>query len=364
MKGAITSLLLAVCGAVLPLPAQSHGEWTFRTVEGQVLGADGKPVEGEKVLLIGLDRYAFNKLDDAEKNEGWNFTTDQDGKFTVKLGRFSAVEHSEKTKKWLPGWGEYFLVIRPATKHAGAVSSRLMHFSGNVPELPADEVWGKPVVLTEGINEVPVQIRTGITVSGKIQDTNGNSVPDLEVNLSHELSPLSPVGMGTEIFQRDAKTDRHGYVEFKNVYPAGFHLGLAEGPPYWVQTRVGGQWQDGIIDEFEVPGKAREILIGIVVASQKMYRYYGKITDAKGKPIPGARIVMGISQHRRARTHRDQNDFVETHSGPDGSYDVRTETPWVRGFSVTATGYAELSNWPQEKMLKPGQYNFLMKKPK
>jgi hypothetical protein len=363
MRRALLHTFLGVLAAVL-LPAQAPEEWAFRTVEGQVLAPDGKPVEGEKVLLIGLDRNAFTKLDDAEKNEGWNFTTDQDGKFTVKLGRFSALEHSEKTKKWLPGWGEYFLVIRPGTKHAGAVSPRLLHFSGDLPELPAEEVWGKPVVLTEGINEMALQLRQGITVTGKIQDTNGNSVPDLEVALSHELSPLSSTGIGTEIFQRDSRTDRHGYVEFKNIHPTGFHLGLTEGPPYWVQTRVGAQWQDGIIDQIEVLPKAREILVGIVVSSQKMYRYYGKVTDAKGKPIEGAKVVLGISQHRRATTHRDQNDFVEANSGPDGSYDVRTETPWVRGFSVTAPGYAEVSNWQQEKMLKPGIYNFLMKKPK
>ena len=102
-------LLMLLLAALTPARAVEPAEWTFRTIEGQVLGVDGQPVDGEKVILIGLDRNAFNKLEDAEKNNGWNFTTDQDGKFTARIGRFSAADYSEKTKLWLPGWGEYFL---------------------------------------------------------------------------------------------------------------------------------------------------------------------------------------------------------------------------------------------------------------
>jgi hypothetical protein len=209
-----------------------------------------------------------------------------------------------------------------------------------------------------------IQLRPPITVTGKVQDTNGNSVPDLEIDLEQELSPKTQNGVSAQIFPQESKTDHHGYVEFKNVYPAKFHLGFADGPPYWVQTRLGGQWQDGIIDEFDVPARSREILIGIVVSSQKIYQYYGKVTDVKGKPVAGAQLVLGVSQHRRLITDRDKNDFVEVMAKTDGSYEIRTETPWVRGFTVRAQGYSELQNWPEGGMLKPGQYNFLLKKPK
>jgi len=354
---------LLLCLAALPALCAGQ-DWSFRTIEGQVLGVDGKPAEGEKVLLIGLDRNAFNKLEDAEKNTGWHFTTDQDGKFTARIGRFAAAEHSEKTKQWLPGWGEYFLIVKPGAKHSGGISPRLLNFETNLPPTLPDEPWGKAVVVAEGIVPVTLQLKAGVTLTAKVQDTEGNAVPDLSLGMEHVLSPLSQTGVDAVIFQRDIKTDRHGFAEFRSVYPAAFHLGFEDGPPYWVQTRLGGQWQDGIIDEFDIPPKSREILVGIVVSSQKMFHYYGKVTDFNGKPAAGAQIVLAISQHRRAKTHRDQNDFIEITTGDDGTYSIKTETPWVRGFTVKASGYADTTHWPTNGMLKPGQYNFLLRKPK
>ncbi|HXV74462.1 MAG TPA: hypothetical protein VD713_07015, partial [Sphingomonadales bacterium] len=223
---------------VLLLAALSSGEaraeWSFRTVSGQLLDQNGKPVEGQAVLLIGSDRSAVREPKLAAKALGWHFETDAEGRFKARLGCFKAEEYSDKEKAWLPGWGTYFFVVEPGQNHAGAVGPAMQH----------QEQGGGAAM-----DEVTLRLQTGINVTGKIQDVNGNAAPDLTLDLTQDFARLG--GSDVEIFAASARSDRHGFFEFKNVHPMSFHLGLQSGPPYWIQTRLGGQWTDGIVDEFE-----------------------------------------------------------------------------------------------------------------
>lgn len=327
-------------------------------IRAKVLDPDGKPAAGVRVLLVGVEPECLMDPDTAAKSEGWNFITGPDGTCAIRLGAFASEELLNQKRKWLPGWGDFFLVVAPDGKYAGAVSPRLIHPGPSRSESEAaPDAWGRPMIVAAN-TQIELPIRRGLTVTGQVHNVKGEPFAGLPVELYFDLGARNRTGFGGEIFRQTSKSDRHGYVEFRNVFPSRFFLDFEGGPPYWVQTRVGDSWKDGIVDEFTPHPKAREFLFGMVVSNEKINRYFGRVTTAVGNPIANARIILGVSKHRRIKSERDRSEFVETVTGADGRYEIKTETPWVWGFQVEASGYNPLVKEQPDRMYAPGEHHF------
>jgi len=105
-----------------------------------VVDEGGFPVPEIQVELRGLGRDAVHPsllhpedyYDHEHKYENWTFTTNRDGWFTARFGRFKSYDHDKRTGVFVPGFGEFYLVTDRKEGYAGGVSARIVNVD---PEL-------------------------------------------------------------------------------------------------------------------------------------------------------------------------------------------------------------------------------------
>ncbi|MES2569523.1 MAG: YrhB domain-containing protein [Verrucomicrobiota bacterium] len=167
--------------------------------------------------------------------------------------------------------------------------------------------------------------------------------------MSHDLGAGSHTGYGGEIFHQTANTGQDGRFRLDHVYPRTFLLGAGKAPKAWIRTRIGKRWYEEPFDEIKPARGAKEVSVRIVLAPAPPYRYHGRVTDASGAPVPGVEVSIGISDHSKPRTCWDNHHSEHATTGPDGTYDIRLASRFVRGFAVQKDGYIRLDRWPMIK---------------
>ena len=91
---------------------------TYRQLPCRVVDEQGQPVRGMAVRLGGLERDApdFEDGEDRiDKEPGWKFITDGDGRFTARFGQFNPYDHLGAGGAFAgPGYGEFYFLVRKA----------------------------------------------------------------------------------------------------------------------------------------------------------------------------------------------------------------------------------------------------------
>ena len=354
-------------------------EWKFRTITVQVLDIKGKPAPGVTVSLVGLDRDALYQINDDRNASKWRFFTDAQGCFTARFGDFRSYDYEQATGKWEPGWGVFYFVAE-CKGTAGGVSPYLQNESREyerLTSLPRGEhdEWRTgefaPVDLSKQPAKVVIRLKSGITVFGKVTDEVGNPLAGHGIRVEEDLHAWSHTGRGGEILAATGVTDRKGRYRIENVYPNRFYIQLEPNAPlFWLKTRLRkGTWEEGRVDEVQPYNTEKEVRVDLIAAKEAPYRYYGKVTDATGQPVAHAKVTLGVSLHWPTRTWGDDHHFESVETGEDGTYEIRVESRYVRGFSVEAPGFERMDRWNDdrasfnsEKPFAPGAYDFQVTK--
>jgi hypothetical protein len=374
--------------ALSGVSAKAEGKWHFREMLFEVRDPDGKPAPGVKVTLVGLERDAVRlwQLDqkpgemDWDGNvKDWKFVTDSKGRFTARFGQFRAYDYKQATQESVPGWGGFYMIAKKEGT-AGGVSPYLQNEGEDYETLPhldvgRDDEWRKgefaPVKLNASIDllnppVVLIQLKRGITVTGRVEDMAGKPIKGQRITVFNDLYSWSHTGRGCEIFYRNAETDSQGTYRIEHVYPNRFYMEANE-EAIWIKTRVRGeQWQEKRVDEVMPDGKENEIHVDLALSDKAPYRYFGKITDEQGSPVVGADVRLSVSLHWPERTHEDTHSGVHAVSDESGDYSICTGSPFVSGFSIDAQGFKQEVQWREsskkEEPFSPGPHNFRLKK--
>ncbi len=299
----------------------------------------------------------------------WSYTTDDQGRVTVRLFQLRTWED----EKQRPGWGNYAVTIAPKVGcDAGAVSPIVM----NVGEMDGSsyggnrvaDCWGVPIGIPDDGIDLTMQIARGRVIEGIVWDYEEPEKPlaGVSVSLCHDLGAETHTGSGGEILWQNTRTDEKGRYRFTQVYPQPVILNptgrasIPDGEYYWLRTKVGEKpWQEEAI--YKITPSIHEITrIDLGVTNKKLFRYFGKVSDLSGAPVENAKVTFGVSLHKQPETHRDDHHFLHTTTGPNGSYEILLPTPWITGMSAATDEKTRQDRWDGD--YAPGEYNFILKR--
>lgn len=366
----------------------ARGEDAWREITFCVRDEENRTASGVTVIVRGLDRDALGADTDGPdsgKHRGWTYRTGTTGRFTARFGKFRQYDHEQATGLVEPGYGHFYFVVEKENS-AGGVSPEILnlneeemaerekHKDDPVSPPGEGEEWKDEFVLTNEKPAEPVEIllKRGLELTGQMVDTAGRPVRGEEVNVFNDLHADSHTGRGGEIFEQQTHTDRAGRFHFHHVYPNVFYVQLlnrSEGPPYWIKTRVRDRWVDRVEDEitprqdeWKPENYEKAIDMRIIVAREPPYRYFGRITDAKGEPVPGAKVQIRCSLHEPERTFEDDHDFWwTTKTDRDGRYSVRVGSRFVNAIWVTAGKLTGTDNAREGELMAPGRYDIAVR---
>jgi hypothetical protein len=358
----VAALTPCFSSADTPAPAE------FRLVHMQVLNADGSPAARRDVYLRGWDRRALgpclgwssefpSTTDDLKKarTSGWLFTTDHQGRVTVGIGDFAGW----KDKACRPGWGIYGLLIDPGPNDAGAVSQRF--WSGPSNEAPLEinwpPEWGQPLPLPpEGLH-LTMCLHTGFTFYGRLVDDRDHRtpLPNVTVITWNDLMIDTHTGFGGQIFAHSATTNSNGEFQISHEYYNKLYMRMGG---LWMTTQHDG-WipqEEDIID----PPADNGLRLACGVLINQKFHYTGTISDAEGKPVADADVVIGISSQPKAESYGDTHHFERTKTDAEGRYDLAASSPWGTFLETEDKFHGRVDlKWPgyDSPPIPPGRYD-------
>ncbi len=378
-------LLLLVASALA-----DGGGPTYRELACRVVDEAGVPIRGVTVRLGGLERDAPDFKDDEDRvnrEPGWKFTTDADGRFAARFGCFHLYERGGVSGFDGPCYGEfYFVVVKPGW--AGGVSREILNLDDAVlASVKADadgegnssgenQEWSRgefsPLLLRDAPSKsdtLVIVLKRGLDLHGRMLDTAGQPVRGQSVGVSLDLHYGSHTGMGGMIFWQGTTTDRAGRFHLRHVYPNVFTVQAAdgsEGSPYWIKTRVSGRWVDKIEDEItprtggreDSAGYERSIDLRLLVSHRPLYRYFGQVTDPGGHPVAGIKVMVRNVRHEPVRGWGESHGGGQaTRTDRAGNYSLRVGSRFVDGIWVYEDEYRG-DVWADDNALfPPGRYD-------
>jgi hypothetical protein len=361
-------VLVALGVASHAFATDSSGQETFRLVHMQVLNADGTPAVRRDVYLQGWDRRAMgpllvqafdsmvtsNDLSEARKS-GWLFTTDDQGRITVRLGDFAGW----KDQGGRPGWGTYGLVINPGSNDAGAVSQRFWFGAPNEapPNTNWPPEWGQPLpVPPEGLS-FTMCLHLGFTLYGRLVDDRDRRtpLPNVTVTTWNDLGIDTHTGYGGQIFARHATTNSNGEFQISHEFRNKLYVRFSG---IWMTT-LHNKWDPQEQDVINPPGDDGLRLEFGVLVNQK-FHYTGRVTDGAGKPVADADVVVGISSQPKAESYGDTHHFERTKTDADGNYNLTATSPWGTFLEAEDKIHGRVDlEWPgyDSPPIPPGRYD-------
>lgn len=363
LASAFVLSLLVSSGRSAELSAPSD----HRILEVTVTNTAGKPVAGADVDLIGLDRGGLhNDLQPDDRMQPppppalspWHHRTDDRGRVTIKLGSFSGYDLEDE-----PGWGIYHLVARAPGKDT-AISDRLLHAAENPEPKPPGKPstgarWpGKWQFLDKPATAISLRLERGVSLTGKVIDTEGKPLPNRKIAAWIDLGARTPTGHGGRILAQTTTTDPAGGFLIDGIPAVPFLFDVIGGDGFWIGTKIREVAKDEIIDQVTPGAGETKIPVQLVLSGKPPYRYHGIVTDAGGKPLAGAKIVLAPSLHRDDRTWGDNHRFEELTSDAEGRYEYHSATRFIRFISAEAEGFFGGSEEPEEDHVAPGEHSF------
>lgn len=173
--------------------------------------------------------------------------------------------------------------------------------------------------------EVTLDISAGVTVDGLVLDADGKPVPGAEIWLS-------------ERYQNNI-----GHVVSRCDEQGAFTL-RALGPDYYIGARQRGFAPSGLRS---LRGALGDRLRVELVLSQAGATVRGQVLDLDGRPIRGARVLLG--EERPPSVRLEDGSFApaappqRAQAGDDGRFEIATATLGIQPLQVRAGGFASLT---------------------
>jgi hypothetical protein len=90
------------------------------------------------------------------------------------------------------------------------------------------------------------------------------------------------------------------------------------------------------------------------------FHYIGTVTDADGKLVPDADVVIGISSQPKAESWGDTHHFERTKTDAEGKYDLAASSPWGTFLEAEDKVHGRVDlKWPgyDSPPIPPGRYD-------
>ena len=306
-----------------------------RYIHGLVLDLDGKPAANRKVSLRGISRNAVGGSLDEDGSRYYQFTTDLNGHFQVRLWSKEDPKDYER-----PTGTIYVVVVDPSAQDAGAVSPQLTNPAG-IPE--------------DGL-DLTLKIQKGFTVDGKIVDYEDPSKPmkGINVGCNNDLNVDTHTGYGGELFSQSTVTDQLCRFEIQHIYPEEDpNLSISAN---WLRTMIDGKWVD-LKQTKVVPASGTNSAVVEIQASDKnLFRYHGHVASKDHALIPNAEIVLGPTSGQNSDWWANNHHFETIPVDAKGDYEYMSPTPWVRFIRAQGEGVES----PDQENPPPGKYDFVL----
>ncbi len=374
-------------------PALADETPAYQELACRVVDEAGQPVCDVPVRLCGRGRDALDFDDDyqRERNPAWGFTTDRDGRFTARFGRPQAITRAQATGLNEPGYGEFYLVASKAG-YAGGVSREILNLNeegssnylkhANDPDTAPqeNEEWTRGEFASRLLGDpteaqpLVIVLKRGLTLHGRMVDTAGRPVRGETVNLCLDLHKHSHTGAGGEIFEQQTTTDRSGRFRFRHVYPNVFTVGayiVSPNPPDWIRTCLRGHWIDGVQGQITPRRRdarhpsdyERSIDLRAVFARRALHRYFGRVTDASGHPLPKAKVVVHwLLEEPAPDTRKTYGPEQTTLTDGDGNYSVLVGSSLVDGIWVSPGNNNDGQEVGDGTLMAPGYHDLVLPK--
>ncbi len=260
---------------------------------GIIVGPDEKPLKDARVVLTrhGTTSALFIDPTEVDRSRDKTTKTNASGQYS-----FTRVEAFDR----------YALLI----SHA--------EFA------PLEE--GGIVVVEGELNELhPIQLNKGVTLSGVVRDSAGNTVPKAQLELGQMALAI---GGGTDPNSLTVVADDMGEYEFKNLAKGNFVL----------QVQADGYGQV-TLSQIHVAGDGdmtRDITLDLAMALG------GVVTDENGVPLKDVKVTAYSIGNRENRTQTQaqtdaKGEFL-MHNVPAGHYTLRAQ---ATGFRIGQVARAE-----------------------
>jgi hypothetical protein len=185
--------------------------------------------------------------------------------------------------------------------------------------------WGQPLPLPPAGIHITMCLHTGFTLYGRLVDDRDHRMPlpNVTVRTWNDLLIDTHTGFGGQIFLHEAVTDSNGEFQIPHEFNNKLYVNLGG---IWMTT-LHDAWvpqEEDIIDPPADNGLRLEC--GVVI--NEKFHYTGRVTDARGKPVADADVVVGISSQPKADSYGDTHHFERTKTNAKGMYDLAATSPW------------------------------------
>ncbi len=363
-------------GTNAPVPFQKG---KVRELKVTVVDEKGAPVSGVTVQLYGMARGGRwpardSSTDARNTSPWWTFVTDKNGTF---VARFAVTP--EAWDDPVPRTGRFHFVAElPDGRRAVSVPvyhavTRQEAADDETSEWEADGPVGR--VFTEESDELTLPLKKGRSITGVMVDAAGSPLSGRIIRATHDLHIESRTGEGGDIFEVTATTDAQGRFSLENVHPVDCGFAI-DGPGHWARTQVilkGGEeatsrWVESMPHVAGLPAGTTISLRIEMAPKAPVYRYFGRVVDPDGKPLPGLTVTSGVSSNAEPENFGDFHHFFTTTTDAEGRWELLVDSPWVRFLDVRTapqgdTLYGEDYESDGVGLASPGEYNFTLKRP-
>ncbi len=233
-------------------------------IGGQIQDEEGEPIAGVKVIVRGPSFEQANV-----GSESYGYQSEVNWVTTDAAGQWSFDEVP-------PGFGGFTLTLEHPDFARGTFSTdRNTRADGYVPKAAMSALWAEDAVLV---------LQRGQTITGLVTDADGRPVPNATVR----RGSLETTG------------DDTGHFQFYHVVPG--QMGLNVSADHYTETTA----------RFKITNNMPEIRVRLDEAATLS----GQVVDAKGRPIPGATILLGKNHYQaldNIHTSDEQGRFAFTH---------------------------------------------------
>ncbi|MBN2591285.1 MAG: carboxypeptidase regulatory-like domain-containing protein [Sedimentisphaerales bacterium] len=221
-------------------------------VKGIVYDPDGKPVEGAKLIMLPT----------AEEE----ITTDSEGRYEI----------IQDERLWPGGGADFWLVARHNERNLAVI-----------------------VDVTEKSQTLDLKLQPGVTITGKVADSEGKGIPHASVSPNLRTSDWS---YSVTKYEKE-EADENGNFEFGAI-PAGHDYTIRARAEGYTVTNKRLDFQDTVNNHLDA-GQVTLFSANLTVS--------GIVVDIDGKPVVNARIVSSGD---------NQPDFAQVYSDKEGKFEL------------------------------------------
>ena len=152
------------------------------------------------------------------------------------------------------------------------------------------------VEISEDTKTLDIRIKSGVTFTGSVVDTNGRGIPGAQVRAMLRVS-----NWGSPLSKEQVKADENGNYELRAI-PAGHNYSISASAKEYGQKDIDAHTDNAVDNQLDIET--------LTLPSANL-SVSGKIVDAQGKAVPDARVEgSGEDQPRPNTLTNERGNFI------------------------------------------------------